>query len=536
MIRGTKRSLPNGGRIIEPKVTNINVPINASLHNRFDIEVVDAKTGEVKQRAQAENVICNQLWTRLFTPAIYWANVHYGTGTGTPDVTDTSLFSFFASLVSLESVFDTSQMKSSSVYSLKQKYQIAENAAVGQTITEVGIAYGAAASNLCTHAMLKDMNGNQISIAKTDTDLINIYATVFVHFSVLGYDTGHISLIKFLHLFVNETVHGVFFRWCAGLQAPNSTIYSYGLFPIGCINSPMISDLFKPITPTYNASTKTLTLTGARTPINEINQIGGSQCVRIVDRSLASPIHSANSGHLLTLYVGGNWFQGTQILSEAVGTGDGVTKDFITMFNYAATASIYIDGLLNSNVVVENIPHRIVNALDGFSVLLFDINVRGAGYYNCSPIMYSSFSIPESLLNNQYGSPEMQESIFENRLSEYGVSSLTCNSYVTGIECSNDLTTWFNIPVFTNIPAEHRNKRYWKILSTNGESGVLGRVGKVTAAAFDTPPPATNIHFDVAPPVGAVITADYFTKTIAKDSNHVFDLTVTIQLGEYTET
>ena len=29
------------------------------------------------------------------------------------------------------------------------------------------------------HAMLKDMNGNQISIEKTDTDIINIYATVY---------------------------------------------------------------------------------------------------------------------------------------------------------------------------------------------------------------------------------------------------------------------------------------------------------------------------------------------------------------------
>ena len=43
-----------------------------------------------------------------------------------------------------------------------------------------------------------------------------------------------------------------------------------------------------------------------------------------------------------------------------------------------------------------------------------------------------------------------------------------------------------------------------------------------------------NIHFTTAPASGAVITADYHTPTIAKDTNHVFDLTVTIQLGEYT--
>ena len=43
-----------------------------------------------------------------------------------------------------------------------------------------------------------------------------------------------------------------------------------------------------------------------------------------------------------------------------------------------------------------------------------------------------------------------------------------------------------------------------------------------------------SIHFATAPASGAVITADYHTPTIAKDTNHVFDLTVTIQLGEYS--
>ena len=47
-IRGQKRTLPQ----------KKEVAINASIHNRFDIEVVDSQTGEVKQKAQADNVIC----------------------------------------------------------------------------------------------------------------------------------------------------------------------------------------------------------------------------------------------------------------------------------------------------------------------------------------------------------------------------------------------------------------------------------------------------------------------------------------------
>src|SRR5574344_85211 len=69
------------------------VPMN--IHNRFDIEVIDSRTGKIRQRAQAENVICSQLWTRLLsTSGTYFNYIHYGTGTGTPASANTSLFAF----------------------------------------------------------------------------------------------------------------------------------------------------------------------------------------------------------------------------------------------------------------------------------------------------------------------------------------------------------------------------------------------------------------------------------------------------------
>jgi hypothetical protein len=44
-----------------------------------------------------------------------------------------------------------------------------------------------------------------------------------------------------------------------------------------------------------------------------------------------------------------------------------------------------------------------------------------------------------------------------------------------------------------------------------------------------------NVHFDVAPAVGAAITIDYTTKVVAKDANHVFDLELVFDYSEYTE-
>ena len=92
MIRGNKRPAPVSAEIAQN--TKLDAQLNCDIHNRFDIEVVDAATGEVRQRAQAQNVICNQLWPRLLTPATYFNYIHYGIGTGTPAATDTSLFTF----------------------------------------------------------------------------------------------------------------------------------------------------------------------------------------------------------------------------------------------------------------------------------------------------------------------------------------------------------------------------------------------------------------------------------------------------------
>ena len=72
----------------------IKKTLNASIHNRFDIEIIDSKTGEVKQKAKAFNTICNNLWLKLGS---YFGHIHFGTGNGTPSQNDTTLFSFLGS-------------------------------------------------------------------------------------------------------------------------------------------------------------------------------------------------------------------------------------------------------------------------------------------------------------------------------------------------------------------------------------------------------------------------------------------------------
>ena len=53
---------------------------------------------------------------------------------------------------------------------------------VGETITEVGISYYSSSNYLHTHALIKDSEGNPLSINKTELDVVVIYATVFITF------------------------------------------------------------------------------------------------------------------------------------------------------------------------------------------------------------------------------------------------------------------------------------------------------------------------------------------------------------------
>ena len=62
------------------------------LHNRFDFEVADAVTGEVKQRATSYNIILDNFFTRLLGRSSKLNYMQIGTGTGTLDQTRNKLF------------------------------------------------------------------------------------------------------------------------------------------------------------------------------------------------------------------------------------------------------------------------------------------------------------------------------------------------------------------------------------------------------------------------------------------------------------
>lgn len=183
----------------------MDVKLPIKIHNRFDIEVKDITTGEIVQRAEAENIILNRFFStdclfyngaENYGAAKVMYQIHYGSGTGTLSPERTALFN---QLGSKESTFVERVLNVGGVTYLKKKIIITPSENVGATITEVGVGM----RYLCTHALLKDSEGNQISLGpKTDTQEITIYATTYYTFSLadginLMYNINSL-LLKFL--------------------------------------------------------------------------------------------------------------------------------------------------------------------------------------------------------------------------------------------------------------------------------------------------------------------------------------------------
>ena len=500
MIRGKtvkKQTERNKTRLVE-----------VSIHNRFDIEVLDSKTGRLKQKAAAENTVCNSLWTRLCSKDTWNTHIHYGNGSGTPSTGDISLFGFLGYLTS--TVYSHSYDYDNAVYKVTKKAVLDETAAVGKVLTEVGIAYGTSSGNLVTHAMLRDMNGNPVSLEKTNTDIVNIYATVFCHFShpeftrvlgtddVLGSSLGSNLLNHIMGLNVMQPLYIRPSRGYVQWTLESSTA----------------------ATVVYQPSTRQIVINAPRAAASAWNY-GGIKSLFLCTNQVPEIVFDIETGN--------GWYEKTHITNEAVGTGDGSAQDFSTDIAFATNPVVKVDGVEVAAEVEYTTPYE--ELLSYFRIL----KAPTAGASTRSP-----FQVLEEQSNQYYTARTSfaDAAILENTLWEtVGVKNVYSNYFNSQTAyASNDLESWTPITGSSSsgfdIPEEYQNYRYWKFVNSNTSSSS----GTKLRLTPNTPLPTKNkLHLAEAPPVGSVITVDYDAICIGKDSNHVFDFSVVLQFNEYTE-
>jgi len=526
MIRGNKRSVPaKADRALQ-------LDFRASIHNRFDVEVLDAATGELKQRARGFNVICDALWDRLFyssgglwLPQNYFNYVLYGSGSGTPDATDTTLFNKLGAIqIANDEDVTLTVDRESSVASGQAVVVLRAEDNVGDTITEVGIGYDA--THVVTHALLEDMNGNPISIVKTAADVVKIYATLFLHWPAAAWYGGSVNLAP-----PGETFYRVLFG-----RSPVGQKYGFYLAGAGTsIQGTGSYDAAAAFTLTPDRANKKLTVS-YRFPATD-----GRGAIRRIAVSMYKYISYNWSTSAALQLLMGSWFTPPAISGEAIGTGDGSTKDFVTAFPVKSGATVKVNGSAASGVTVRT------GAPDGSALHRWINKVLGKSSAGAVLYPFSGFGI--SSVNDAIDRPVSQTSptaMLENPFYAVGTGAFLIKgvnihgAFTLAAEASDDLETWTAAGSVTvssdwsswaslDVPAALQTKRFFRLTYSGGAEYIYLK------AAVPGTAPETNVHFDTAPAAGAVITCDYVPDCIAKDSNHVFDLSMELTLGEYSE-
>lgn len=490
--------------------------IEAKLHNRFDIEVRDAKTGELKQRAYAENIILNQAWALILQQrenAIKWFNkIGYGTGTGTIVATRTALFAPLSTKVAIDAI--SSYNKTNNYYSLRQKIVLIETEHIGSTLTEVGIVDN---TTLCTHAQLRDMNGNPVSILKTSTDIITIFATVYLMIQNAYAKDAKVDFYRCIAEY-NSLVLGLLGKSTLAPYAQYDNYNSsykvllpvyYRVFNRNQLSSPAGTTNNGAITITFDVPNKNATMYFRVPAANE--NLGGIKTI-ILDtygsysgwgnNLPAIRVHFPSSSHTQSLIV------------EQIGTGNDVLTDFATAFPFVKTgAVIKVDGVVVSPTVILGVPK-----IKNIWLYFYNLGIDGDGYLSYSTNVNSESANTSRIVENPV-------------YNTHDIDSVVCST--CKIETSDDLVTWTQVYSGTgtySVATEQKRKRYWK-LSPSGAVGTTWSVTEINANALDN---FKNVRFASAPATGAVITAEYDTDVAAKDVNHVLDITVVLQLGEYT--
>lgn len=519
MVRGTKKRLEKSITTKEKTPEKINIDLNMSIHNKFDIEVVDAATGKIKQKAVAYNTICDGLWS-TFTSG-YFKYIRVGSGQGTPSSTDTELFNevFSASA----SNFKTSFNHKKGIYQQQASIILNTTQANGHYLSEVGIA-NSSTSLIATHAMFEDMNGNPITILKTETDIINIYATIYIHFPPEGFDEGSIWISAW------KSSPYPFLSAIAG-AGDNGLDLAGGLYSAFNFSKGGAGSSAYKLSRKYNSSEKLLSYTAPRLEYNQNNK----PIMVLAFGEYNDPTYGSSTWYSASIhFIAGNnafWFPKSTIIGESVGTGDGVTTAFTLKFPLAKNAKIYVNGVESTDAMVYYTPNS--QELSPYVQYCRGLTDDGKLIKYFPPTAGFASTNNEAWTGTRY---------FYNPFYEYGIKAIGGDSGDYSLMCSlyasDDFENWYTVlegisatsSSPATIPSQFRNKKYWKIDCSQADYS-FGRDNVLTCATNDF---AKAIHFTTPPPEGAIITADYDCDCIAKDGNHVFDFSFSVRLGEYT--
>ena len=279
-----------------------------NVHNKFKIVVKDAETNEIKQEGFAENIVLDRMYERLCNFYSYFSNIVFGRGTGTPTPDRTTLFN----QIGYKSATTEELIRAYPISKWTRSARLGTTEYNGETITEIGISE--TSTNINTHALIKDSEGNPLAIEKTSTNIIDLYATVYV--SVYNVDSGL--------FFYDDTLR----NYLTGSSSPSNTL------AISYLNDPSTISGSR----TADVDARTVTITG-RFEEGALNKE-----VKMIDwRGLGLRCMIPRIGV----------FNGVNRTGVKIGDADGVTTTFTLPQTHVSDVVVKVDNAVNNNWTKE---------------------------------------------------------------------------------------------------------------------------------------------------------------------------------------
>jgi hypothetical protein len=470
----------------------MKIKTGVNFHNRFDI----VKNGEWV--GYAENIILNQMYNRICNFSTYFANIHFGTGSGTPTPDRTSLFSHLGT----KTAEVEEKIKAYPTSRVTKKITLMPEEYVGQTITEVGVAYGSSASDLVTHAMIKDSEGNPLSITKTELDVITIYATVFVELQ----DTNNITFSRYpnnqlVNYFIDDSSMGTSL-WLGDNEEPTE---------MGTIGY-RIGEFY--LTRSVDVANKK-TLFSTRLGIDDANY-------DIREMSLGDICRVSLENSLI--------WQPYALTDVAIGVGDGESDTFDLGRYDMSNVVIRVDGNVTNEYVLQNISGNYRRVFPFYKLVSPTANVdreiyRGA----CAGVQETVRKDVTQEWTIEVDENDIIGEKVEIR-TKYSGGGAGSYVYVYGSYDGESFTQIYYSQhggTITHSAKIENPYKYIRVAIRSGGTVYVDYIGWVNKN-YKRP----QIVFNTPPPEGSVITADYTVPYIPKTEEYVLDVEFTLQFGE----
>lgn len=447
------------------------VPAIEKVHNHFDIEIKNIETGKTEM-LRAENTVLDVAWRDyIFKKEALILRLGSSTEPESPDQTNV-LKQIHSGKTSSETTYSRHEANGNA---RRSKYFYGTTEVNGQTIAELALVNATNSTTAFNRAILKDLNGNPIKIDKTELMEITIYVTVYVTIT---------------------------------LQPNQGVISSSSLFSL--INNGNQDVRLR----TYNEKSNSLPHTYNITE-NKLEQV----CTRVTPGELNTCIVALDSYGIRTDLM--NSPKKYRIENYSLGVGDGSKTTFWTGY-FIDSIEIYRNGVLipESEYVFNKISAGSVADVDRPSMGRRCRNHMTDQYgtlMNVNPTSGSSSVLFKSWPDTKMGL-NIDGMLFKGFSCNVGAVSVT-------YYLSDDGINWtkYNIPPYTGQHIFPKPCKYVKLDASKAPSNGFIEFGSTADE---------QIIFNTPPASGDVLTFNATTGCIPKNSDHVLDITTSLEFSK----